>query len=196
MPESGITEDEVLHIFKGAGALLEGHFLYTSGRHGERFLQAARVLQYPDQTEKLCRALAHCFKDDGVELVIGPATGGIILSYETARHLKARAAFTEKDPVEGMALKRGFAVRHGIKTLVVEDIITTGGSVKKTIDHLRRRGADVVGVGALIDRSGGQAAFDCRFEALAKLDLKSYAPDTCAMCAAGLPLVEPDDIVL
>ncbi len=196
MAESGITEDEVLHIFKGAGALLEGHFLYTSGRHGERFLQAARVLQYPDQTEKLCRALAHCFKDDGVDLVIGPATGGIILSYETARHLTARAAFTEKDPVEGMALKRGFAVRHGIKTLVVEDIITTGGSVKKTIDHLRRRGADVVGVGALIDRSGGQAAFDCRFEALAKLDLKSYAPDTCTMCAAGLPLVEPDDIVL
>ena len=191
-----ITADEVLHIFKASGALLEGHFLYTSGRHGERFLQAARVLQFPDQTEKLCRALAHAFKNEGVELVIGPATGGIILSYETARHLKARAAFTEKDPIEGMALKRGFGVRQGIKTLVVEDIITTGGSVKKTIDHLRRRGADVVGVGALIDRSGGQAAFDCRFEALAKLDLKSYAPEACDLCAAGLALVEPDDIVL
>lgn len=196
MAEAELTEDEVLHIFRGAGALLEGHFLYTSGRHGERFLQAARVLQYPDQTEKLCKALASRFRDSGVELVIGPATGGIILSYETARHLKARAAFTEKDSVEGMALKRGFAVRQGIKTLVVEDIITTGGSVKKTIAHLRRRGADIVGVGVLIDRSGGQATFDCRFEALAKLDLKSYEPEACAMCAAGQPLVEPDDIVL
>ena len=196
MSDAALSQDEVLHIFRGAGALLEGHFLYTSGRHGERFLQAARVLQYPDQTEKLCRALAAQFANDAVELVVGPATGGIILSYETARHLKARAAFTEKDPVEGMALKRGFALRQGLRVLVVEDIITTGGSVKKTIDHLRKRGADVVGVGALIDRSGGQAAFDCRFEALAQLNLQSYAPDSCPMCAEGKDLVEPDDIVL
>lgn len=196
MSDSPLSQDEVLHIFRGAGALLEGHFLYTSGRHGERFLQAARVLQYPDQTEKLCRALAERFANDGVELVVGPATGGIILSYETARHLKCRAAFTEKDPVEGMALKRGFAVRQGIRTLVVEDIITTGGSVKKTIDHLRRRGAEIVGVGALIDRSSGQAAFDCRFEALAQINLQSYPPESCPHCAAGLDLIEPDDIVL
>lgn len=196
MPDHQLSQDEVLHIFKGAGALLEGHFLYTSGRHGERFLQAARVLQYPDQTEKLCRALAEKFAADGVELVVGPATGGIILAYETARHLKARAAFTEKDPVEGMALKRGFAVRTGLRTLVVEDIITTGGSVKKTVEHLRRRGAEIVGVGALIDRSGGAAAFDCRFESLAQLSLQSYPPEGCPMCAAGKELVEPDDIVL
>lgn len=196
MSDSPLSQDEVLHIFRGAGALLEGHFLYTSGRHGERFLQAARVLQYPDQTEKLCRALAERFAGEGVELVVGPATGGIILSYETARHLKCRAAFTEKDPVEGMALKRGFAVRQGIRTLVVEDIITTGGSVKKTIDHLRKRGAEIVGVGALIDRSSGQAAFDCRFEALAEINLQSYAPEACPLCAAGKDLIEPDDIVL
>lgn len=194
--DAALTQDEVIHIFRGAGALLEGHFLYTSGRHGAKFLQAARVLQYPDHTERLCRAIAARFANDGIELVVGPATGGIILSYETARHLKARAAFTEKDPLEGMALKRGFAVRTGIKTLVVEDIITTGGSVKKTIDHLRKRGAEVVGVGALIDRSSGAASFDCRFEALAQLSLESYPPESCALCASGKDLIEPDDIVL
>lgn len=193
---AALSEEAVIDIFREAGALLEGHFLYTSGRHGERFLQAARVLQYPQHTERLCRALAARFAGDAVDLVVGPATGGIILSYETARHLGTRAAFTEKDPDEGMALKRGFALRQGTRVLVVEDIITTGGSVKKTIDHLRRRGAEVVGVGALIDRSSGQAGFDCRYEPLARLQLTSYAPEECPLCAAGLPLIEPDDLVI
>ena len=191
-----LTEEDVIQIFREAGALLEGHFLYTSGRHGARFLQAARVLQYPQHTERLCRALAARFADEQIDLVVGPATGGIILSYETARHLDARAAFTEKDPEEGMALKRGFALRPGIRVLVVEDIITTGGSVKKTIDHLRRRGAEVVGVAVLIDRSGGAASFDCRYDALARLQLQSYAPEDCALCAKGLPLIEPDDLLV
>ena len=196
MPDATLSTDAVLDIFRQAGALLEGHFLYTSGRHGEKFLQAARVLQYPGHTERLCKALAGIFADAKVELVVGPATGGIILAYETARHLNARAAFTEKDPIEGMALKRGFALKPGARTLVVEDIITTGGSVRKTVEHLRRRGAEVVGVGALIDRSGGQAAFDCRYEALAKLSLVSYAPEECPLCREGHALIEPDDIVI
>lgn len=194
--DATLSEDEVIQVFRDAGALLEGHFLYTSGRHGERFLQAARVLQYPQHTERLCRALAARFADAGVDLVVGPATGGIILSYETARHLHTRAAFTEKDADEGMALKRGFTLLPDTRVLVVEDIITTGGSVKKTIAHLRRRGANVVGVGVLIDRSGGQASFDCRYEALANLQLKSYAQEDCALCKAGQPVIEPDDILL
>ncbi len=193
---SELSQDEVLDIFRSAGALLEGHFLYTSGRHGEKFLQASRVLQYPNYTEKLCKAIAARFATEGIELVVGPATGGIILAYETARHLNARAAFTEKDTIEGMALKRGFSLREGLRTLVVEDIITTGGSVRKTVEHLRRRGANVIGIGALIDRSGGQAAFDCRFDALAKLSLESHPAETCPLCAAGSDLIEPDDIVL
>jgi len=191
-----LSEDEVTHAFRAAGALLEGHFLYTSGRHGSRFLQAARVMQYPDQVERLCKALAERFADDGIDLVVGPATGGIVLAYETARQLRTRGVYTEKDPIEGMALKRGFALHAGTRCLVVEDIITTGGSVKKSIEHLRRRGAEVVGVGALIDRSAGTAAFDCRYEALARLNLESHAPEACPMCQAGLPLIEPDDIVL
>ncbi|MCX5758098.1 MAG: orotate phosphoribosyltransferase, partial [Candidatus Hydrogenedentes bacterium] len=177
-----MNADEVIAIFKQCGALLDGHFIYTSGRHGRQFLQAARVLQYPEFTSRLCNALAGRFRSDGVELVVGPATGGIVLAYETARALEARAAYTEKDGDGGMALKRGFTLKAGARVLVVEDIITTGGSVRKSVEHLRARGADVVGVGVLLDRSRGEAAFDCRFEPLATLDMESWPPDTCALC--------------
>ena len=192
---SSLKPDDVLNQFREAGALLEGHFIYTSGRHGRQFLQAARVMQYPDRIAILCEALADKFRSDGVDLVVGPATGGIVLAFETARHLGCRAAYTEKDE-GGMALKRGFRLRSGEKVLVVEDIITTGGSVKKSIDHLRARGAEVIGVGALIDRSGGEAQFDCRFEALTSLKMQSWQPDECALCAQGIPLVEPDDLIV
>lgn len=187
---------EVVQAFKDAGALLEGHFLYTSGRHGKQFLQAARVLQYPDKTDALCQALAGRFRGQDIGLVVGPATGGIVLAYATARALGARAAYSEKDGADGMALKRGIRVAPGARVLVVEDIITTGGSVQKTVDHLRARGADVAGIGVLIDRSGGRAAFDCPFEALAALSLESWQPEACPLCRAGEPLVEPDDLVV
>jgi orotate phosphoribosyltransferase len=191
-----MTGEQVLDIFRAAGALLEGHFIYASGRHGRKFLQAARVLQYPEHTGRLCAALADRFKDDKVDLVCGPATGGILLAYETARHLGCRAVFTEKDGEGGFALKRGFSLPPGTRTLVVEDIITTGGSVKKTIEHLRARGAEIVGVGALIDRSGGTAAFDCRFDALTTLTLESYPADEVPGDLAALPVTEPDDLIV
>ena len=190
-----MNPNDVIAAFKETGALLEGHFIYASGRHGRQFLQAARVLQYPEHTEKLCKALAAQFADEQIDLVVGPATGGIILAYETARHLGCRAAFTEKDGA-GMAMKRGFTLKSGTRVLVVEDIITTGGSVKKSIAHLELRGAKVAGVGVLIDRSGGEAAFDCPFKPLAALNMESWAPEDCPLCAAGEPLVDPDDIVL
>lgn len=189
-----MKSDHVIDVFKTTGALLEGHFRYTSGRHGSQFLQAARVLQYPQHTETLCQALAATFAGDRIDLVIGPATGGIILAYETARHLACRAGFTEKED-GGMALKRGFALKPGTRVLVVEDIITTGGSVKKTIDHLRGRGAEVVAVGALIDRSGGEAAFDCRYAPLASIQMRSWAPENCELCEKGTQLIEPDDLL-
>lgn len=191
-----LTSDETIEIFKEAGALLEGHFIYTSGKHGERFLQAARVLQYPDKVEAMCKSIAENAEDLNVELLVGPATGGIILAYETARHLGCRGVFTEKDEAEGMALKRGFRLDPGTRVLVVEDIVTTGGSVHKTIAHLEKRGADVVGVSVLIDRSAGQASFDCAYRPLATLDMKSWEPESCALCDANKPLIEPDDIVL
>ena len=114
-----MNPEQVVQTFRDTGALLEGHFIYTSGRHGRQFLQAARVLQYPEHTEPLCRAIAQAFESEKVDLVVGPATGGILLAYETARHLKCRAAFTEKDGLGGMVLKRGFALKKGERVLVV-----------------------------------------------------------------------------
>lgn len=191
-----MNSDRVIEIFRETGALLEGHFLYTSGRHGNRFLQAARVLQYPDHTEELCKALAETVEGQEVDLVVGPATGGIILAYETARHLGVRAAFTEKDEAGSMAMKRGFRLDKGTRVLLVEDITTTGGSVRKSMEHLRDRGADVVGISVLIDRSGGEAEFECPFTALASLSMESWESENCSLCKKGDPVLEPDDIQL
>ena len=190
-----MNSDTVIEIFKKSGALLEGHFLYTSGRHGRQFLQAARVMQYPETAAALCAALAEPYQDQRVDLVVGPATGGIVLAYETARALGCRAAYSEKEGA-GMALKRGFRLEKGARVLLVEDITTTGGSVAKTLTHLQERGADVVGVRVLIDRSGGAVRFDCPFGALAQLNMESWEPAQCPLCAAGAPLIEPDDIIL
>lgn len=190
-----MTSGQVLDIFRATGALLEGHFVYTSGRHGAHFIQAARVVQFPNYTERLCRAIAERWKGEPIELVVGPATGGIILAYETARHLDCRAVFTEKDG-NGMSLRRGFKLDSKTNVLVVEDVITTGGSVRKTIDHLRDRGARVAGVSVLIDRSGGEASFDCPYKPLAYLALRSYDPAECPGCAEGIPLSDPDDMIV
>ena len=190
-----MTNEEVINVFRSTGALLEGHFIYTSGRHGRQFLQAARVMQYPQHTETLCRAMAEKFKDENVELVVGPATGGIMLAYETARHLNCRCAYSEKDGQGGMAVKRGFAIKPGTRVLVVEDIVTTGGSVKKTVEHLRARGAEVVGVSVLIDRSSGEAIFDCAYRPLAELPMQSFPPDQLPYDLCITPAVEPDDLI-
>jgi orotate phosphoribosyltransferase len=191
-----MTGDDVVQIFRDCGALLEGHFLYTSGRHGRQFLQAARVLQYPEHTDALCAAMADNFREAHVGLVVGPATGGITLAYATARALGVRAAFTEKDGEGGMALKRGISLKPGTRVLVVEDITTTGGSVQKSMDHLRARGAEVVGVSVLIDRSAGKVRFDCPYQPLATLHMESWEPGACALCDAGEPLIEPDDLIV
>lgn len=191
-----MIQEEVISLFKKTGALLEGHFLYTSGRHGKQFLQAARVLQYPQHAEQLGRFLAERFAADHIDLVCGPATGGIVLAYEVARCLGCRAAYTEKDENGNMVLRRGFLLRAGERVLVVEDITTTGGSVKKSIRHLQSRGAEVVGVGVLIDRSGGEAQFGCRFEPLARIAMESYQPENCPLCAAGVPLMDADLITV
>jgi orotate phosphoribosyltransferase len=190
-----MTGDELLKIFRESGALLEGHFVYTSGRHGRVFIQAARVMQYPEHVERLCAAIAGHFRDERVDMVVGPATGAIVLAYETARRLACRCAFTEKDEAGRMALKRGIRLDAGTRVLVVEDVITTGGSVKKTIAHLRSRGAVIIGVGALVDRSGGQAGFDCPFHALAEIALESYAPDDPRVAGLPGPPIDPDDLL-
>ncbi|MBI2422878.1 MAG: orotate phosphoribosyltransferase [Candidatus Hydrogenedentes bacterium] len=190
-----MSQDFVIEAFKACGALLEGHFIYASGRHGRHFLQAARVLQFPVHTETLCRAMAEKFQDTPIDVVIGPATGGIILAYETARHVGCRSAFTEKDGEGGFALKRGFALKPGTRVLVVEDIVTTGGSVKETIAHLRGRGAEIVGVSVLIDRSGGKAEFDCEYRPLCHFTLESWPADEVPAALQAIPVTEPDDLI-
>lgn len=190
-----VSPDDVIDMFRESGALLEGHFVYASGRHGSQFIQAARVMEYPDKLERLCIALASPFKSAGIDLVVGPATGGILLAYETARQLGCRSAFVEKDGAGGMALKRGFVLEPGTRVLLVEDIVTTGGSVQKALEHLRSRGAEVMGVAVLIDRSSGEASFDCPFYSLATLDMKSYAPDDPEIAKLEGPPVDPDALM-
>jgi orotate phosphoribosyltransferase len=192
-----MTSGQVIDIFRATNALLEGHFVYASGRHGAHFLQASRVLQYPNYTEMLCKGIADKWTKENIELVVGPATGGILLAYETARQLDCRAVFTEKDDNgRTMSLRRGFRLEPRTNILVVEDIVTTGGSVQKTIDHLVERGARVAGVSVLIDRSGGEATFDCPYKPLAHLAMRSFDPAECPGCHDHIPVTDPDDLIL
>lgn len=186
-----MDRERILKIFEETGVLLEGHFLLTSGRHSDRYLQCARVLQYPRYAEELCAELAGKFKAQDIDVCVGPAMGGIIVAYETARHLGCRALFTERDEKGSMTLRRGFSLEPGERVLVLEDVITTGGSVQEVIDLARSLGAVVAGVGVMVDRSGGNAAFDVPLTSLIKLDVRTYNAGECPLCAQGLPAVKP-----
>ncbi len=185
-----LSRSEIIELLKSTGVYLEGHFLLTSGRHSPNFLLLSQVVQHPEATERLCRQLAREFAGIQVDTVAGPAMGGVILAYELARALGARAIFAEKD--EGrMAFKRGFAVTPGEKVMVVEDAVTTGGSVQLVIDALKELGAEVAGVGTIVDRSGGKADFGVPFKAALTLDIPSYSPEECPLCREGVPVTKP-----
>jgi len=188
-----LTEDQIKEIFLKADAFLEGHFLLSSGLHSPYYLQCARVLQYPDYAETLCRELARRIKELGVEfdLVIAPAIGGIIVSYETARHLGVRGIFAER--VEGkLTLRRGFEIKPGERAVVVEDVVTTGKSTRETIEVVKAHGGRVVAVGSLVDRSGGKVDFGVPFTTLWRLEVPVYQPENCPLCKEGkIPLVKP-----
>jgi orotate phosphoribosyltransferase len=186
-----LTGKEVLKVFEDCGALLRGHFLLTSGRHSPKFLQAALVLQRPDTARLLAEELAASFASGQIDLVVGPAVGGIILAHEVARALGVAACYSEKER-DGMVIRRGFSVPPGTRAVVVEDVVTTGGSVRRTVEHLHERGAEVRGIGALVDRSGGTADFDVPFHALAELAIDTYDPSDCPLCRGEVPVVEPD----
>jgi orotate phosphoribosyltransferase len=181
---------EVIERFRRTGALLEGHFVLTSGLHSDRYLQCALVLQHPAEAEAFGRALAERFRTEGVETVAAPAIGGIVIGYEVARALGARAIWTERESGR-MTLRRGFTVRPGETVLVVEDVITTGGSTRETADVLRVAGARVVGAASIIDRSGGRADVGVPRVALATLDVPALAPANCPLCAQGVPAIKP-----
>jgi len=185
------NKDRIEQIFATTGALLEGHFLLSSGRHSNRYVQCASVLQYPCYTDELAEELASRFRDDKVEVVIGPAMGGIIVAYEVARKLGVKGMFCERENGK-MKLRRGFTVAPGQRVLVVEDVITTGGSVREVMDVVREQGGEVIGVAALVDRSGGKVDFGVKTEAALVVDIETYEPDNCPLCKAGqIQLVKP-----
>lgn len=186
-----LSGEEILNVFEDYGALLRGHFVLTSGRHSPKFLQAALVLQHPDNAKLLAEELAARFVSERIDLVVGPAVGGIILAHEVARALGVSGCYSEKER-DSMVIRRGFTVPPGTGVVVVEDVVTTGGSVRKTVEHLRERGAQVCGIGALVDRSGGAAEFDVPFHALAELAIDTYDPTDCPLCRSDIPIVEPD----
>ena len=185
-----MNAEEVIDQFRTTGALLEGHFQLTSGLHSTVYLQCALVLQHPARAEAFGRAIAETYRDDGIELVASPAIGGIVIGHEVARALGARFIWTERDAGQ-MTLRRGFTVSPREKTLVVEDVITTGGSTRETIDALRAAGADVVAAASIIDRSGGSVDVTVPRTALATLKVLSVDPSVCDACKLGEPAVKP-----
>lgn len=184
-----LTQDEVLNIFQRSGALLTGHFKLTSGMHSDVYFEKFQVLQYPKYVELLCRELASRFTDDDIQLVLGPTTGGILLAYEIGKQLDVRGIFAEKADV-GRMLKRGFVIHPGERVLVVDDVLTTGGSVWDTIDVIKRNNGMLAGVGLLVDRTGGAIDFGVHTEALISLPVKKYEPQECPFCKNGIPLTE------
>lgn len=185
-----MTQEEVLKIFKEKNALLEGHFKLSSGLHSEKYLQCALILQYPDLAEKFAKALAKEFLKEKIDVVVGPALGGITLAYEIAKAFGVRGIFTERQ--EGkMVLRRGFSIEKGEKVLVAEDVVTTGLSTKELIDVVQDLGGKVIGVVSIIDRSSGSAKFDTPFKPLAKIDIKTYKEDECPFCKKGILVVKP-----
>jgi orotate phosphoribosyltransferase len=184
-----VTHDEILEIFKKTGALLEGHFQLTSGLHSPHYFQCARVLQYPGHARALCSEIAGRFDGSEVDVVIAPALGGIVVGQEVGRQLNVRTMFTERK--EGtMQLRRGFSVAKYEKVLVCEDVVTTGGSVGEVITIVRSMGGLPVGVGAVVDRSGGKAPFENFFAPLV-MDVVTYKPEACPLCAKGMPVDKP-----
>ncbi len=185
-----MTDRETLALYEATGALLRGHFLLTSGLHSDTYLQSALVLQHPSHAQALGSALAARFSGDGVEVVAAPALGGILVAHEVARALGARSIFTEREE-ELMRLRRGFSIRPGERCLAVEDVITTGGSTREVIRVVEEAGGRLVGIGALIDRSGGAAVFQVKRAALATLTVPTWKPEDCPLCKAGTPAVKP-----
>lgn len=185
-----MQHEEVIERFRRTGALLEGHFLLSSGLHSTHYLQCALVLQHSREAEAFGRALADYFRHERIETVAAPAIGGLIIGYESARALGARFIWTERDAGQ-MILRRGFTVRRGEGCLVIEDVITTGGSTRETISALQQAGARVVGAGSIIDRSGGRADVGHSRVALATLDVPAFAPSVCPACARGEEAVKP-----
>jgi orotate phosphoribosyltransferase len=186
-----MTRDELLDLYRASGALLEGHFRLTSGLHSPGYLQCALVLQHPRHAEALGRAIAERVRDLRATVVLSPALGGVVIGQEVGRALGVRAIFAERQDGR-LALRRGFTIDPADRVLVVEDVMTTGGSTRETIEVARTAGGQVVGTASIVDRSGGTIRFDVPFSSLLEIALPTYDPEKCPLCAQGLlPVVKP-----
>jgi len=184
------TRDELLDLFRKSGALLEGHFRLSSGLHSTGYLQCALVLQHPEHAELLGRAIAVRTRALGATAVLSPALGGVIIGHEVGRGLGVRAIFAERQD-GAMMLRRGFMLSENDRVLVIEDVVTTGGSTRETMQVAAAAGGHVVGAASIVDRSGGRTELSVPFHALLEIDLPTYEPDACPLCAKGLPVVKP-----
>jgi len=187
---SSAAADDILERFRRVGGFLEGHFRLTSGLHSPGYLQSALVLQHPAEAEACGEAIADRVRALGADVVLSPALGGIVIGQEVARALGVRAIFAERQDGT-LTLRRGFSLAPGEKVLVVEDVVTTGGSTRETIEVARGARARVVGAASIIDRSGGNQGLDVPYQALVPITLPTYQPEACPLCARGLPVVKP-----
>ncbi len=185
-----MTEQEVKELLIKTNAIMNGHFLLTSGLHSPHYVEKFNVLQHPVYTQQLCEAMAEKFKDANIETVVGPVTGGVLLAHETGKALGTRAIFTERENGK-MTFRRGFSLHPGERVLIVEDVVTTGGSIKEVIDVVKEQGAIPVAVSMLVDRSGGKVDFgDVPCTALLHMEVETYKPEECPFCKKGEPMTK------
>jgi len=178
-------------IFQKSGAILQGHFLLASGLHSPVYWEKFQVLQHPNYTEQLCRMIAAHFQKQGIQVVAGPTTGGIILAFEVARQLGVRGIFAEKTGAEERAFRRGFSISPGERVLIVDDILTTGSSIREVMAAVTGQGGMTIGIGVLVDRSEQNVEFGVPLFSCHRSVTQTYSPEDCPLCAAGIPLVKP-----
>ncbi len=178
-------------IFRKSGAVRHGHFLLASGLHSPVYWEKFQVLQYPEYTVELCKMIANHYKDQHIEVVAGPTTGGVILAYEVAKQLGVRGIFAEKVATNGRAFRRGFSIGKGERVLIVDDIMTTGGSIMETIDAVKKLGGNIIGIGVLVDRSQKKNELGHPLYCCYKANELTYKPENCPLCLGGKPLVKP-----
>ena len=186
------VETDVLETLRVSGALKEGHFLLSSGKHSDRYVEKFDLLRQPRATSRVCEGFADAYRDAGISVVVGPTTGGVILAFEVARQLGVASAYAErKSDGPGREIRRGTVFQPGTRVLVVDDILTTGGSVRETLEALESHPVEVVGIGILVDRSGGAVEFGVPMRALATMQIETWEPAACPLCAQGEALVKP-----
>ncbi|MCX6173669.1 MAG: orotate phosphoribosyltransferase [Ignavibacteriales bacterium] len=185
-----MNNQEILQIFQKTNALLNGHFLLTSGRHSNQYFQCALVLQYSEYNEIICGMIANHFKNYEIDIVISPAIGGIVVGQEVARQLEKKSIFAERED-KILTLRRGFQIEEGKKYLVCEDVVTTGGSVFEVIDIVKSNGGIVSGVGFIVDRSNNKVQFGVPQFSTLQLEVVSYSPEDCPLCKQNIPVIKP-----